>query len=88
MWKLIMTSKMFAHVEKLIEFLDETNPVKVINKDQWLSFYDFSTTVKEDFSSYDDTSACKRYVIADWPIVADNHLGPVLFDEYAEWRRQ
>ncbi|KAJ3410475.1 DCN1-like protein 4 [Chytridiales sp. JEL 0842] len=63
LWKLMPN---FAHVDMLVQFLEEEKPVKVINKDQWMSFYDFSTAVKEDLTSYDDTSA--------WPVLFDEYV--------------
>ncbi|KAG0256316.1 hypothetical protein BG011_004621 [Mortierella polycephala] len=52
--------------------LETKKPVKVINKDQWYNFLDFSESVPEDVSSYDGASSA-------WP---------VLMDEYVEWRNE
>ncbi|KAG0234080.1 DCN1-like protein 4 [Actinomortierella wolfii] len=60
------------HVKQFLEFLEEKRPVKVINKDQWYSLLDFTESVAEDFSDYDEA----------------NSAWPVLFDEYIEWRRK
>ncbi|KAF9191795.1 hypothetical protein BGZ51_006679 [Haplosporangium sp. Z 767] len=52
--------------------LETKKPVKVINKDQWYNFLDFSESVPEDVSNYDGASSA-------WP---------VLMDEYVEWRNE
>lgn len=31
---------------------------KVLNRDQWMSFLDFSNTVSENFEEYEDDGAC------------------------------
>ncbi|KAG0323597.1 hypothetical protein BGZ99_002693 [Dissophora globulifera] len=61
-----------AHEKRFVEFLEAKKPVKVINKDQWYNFLDFSDTVAEDLSNYDGASSA-------WP---------VLLDEYVEWRTE
>ncbi|KAJ3109502.1 DNA polymerase epsilon catalytic subunit [Phlyctochytrium planicorne] len=48
------------HVDKFLSFLDEVAPVKVINRDQWEQFYEFSLVVPEDMTKYDDTGALKK----------------------------
>ncbi|KAF9431459.1 hypothetical protein BGZ76_000281 [Entomortierella beljakovae] len=59
------------HEKRFVEFLErDPAPVKVINKDQWHNFLDFSDTVAEDLSNYDGASSA-------WP---------VLLDDYVEWR--
>ncbi|RUS29973.1 Cullin binding-domain-containing protein [Jimgerdemannia flammicorona] len=56
---LIMHSNLHAEI-----FLrQDKKPVKVINKDQWLSFHEFSTTVAEDLSNHDDMSACELFLV-------------------------
>ncbi|KAF9089794.1 DCN1-like protein 5 [Mortierella sp. GBA35] len=52
--------------------VEAKKPVKVINKDQWYNFLDFSDTISEDLSNYDGLSSA-------WP---------VLLDEYVEWRNE
>ncbi|KAG9068586.1 DCN1-like protein 5 [Linnemannia hyalina] len=52
--------------------VDVKKPIKVINKDQWYNFLDFSDTISEDLSNYDGLSSA-------WP---------VLLDEYVEWRNE
>ncbi|KAF9978835.1 DCN1-like protein 4 [Actinomortierella ambigua] len=60
------------HVKKFLEFLEVKRPVKVINKDQWYSLLDFTESVAEDFSDYDEA----------------NSAWPVLFDDFVEWSRK
>ncbi|KAJ3085641.1 DCN1-like protein 4 [Quaeritorhiza haematococci] len=66
MWKLLLPADRFAHAETFLEFLEECNPVKVINRDQWMSFLEFSTTVKQDLANYDEMSA--------WPVLFDEYV--------------
>ncbi|KAF9155865.1 DCN1-like protein 5 [Linnemannia schmuckeri] len=58
------------HEQRFVEYLGVKKPIKVINKDQWYNFLDFSDTISEDLSNYDGLSSA-------WP---------VLLDEYVEWR--
>ncbi|KAF9131543.1 DCN1-like protein 5 [Mortierella sp. 14UC] len=60
------------HEQRFVEYLGVKKPVKVINKDQWHNFLDFSDTVSEDLSNYDGI----------------NSAWPVLLDEYVEWRNE
>ncbi|KAF9581258.1 DCN1-like protein 5 [Lunasporangiospora selenospora] len=60
------------HMKAFVEFLEAKKPVKVINRDQWYNFLDFSDTISEDLSNYDGASSA-------WP---------VLLDEYVEWRTE
>lgn len=60
MWQLLLPPEKFPHIESFLEFLEEKTPVKVINKDQWKSFLEFSNSVAEDLKGYDESSACKR----------------------------
>ncbi|KAJ3324200.1 DCN1-like protein 4 [Blyttiomyces sp. JEL0837] len=66
LWKLLLEDGRFHHVDAFCEFLEEKAPVKVINKDQWGSFFDFSMAVEEDLSTYDDTHA--------WPVLFDEYV--------------
>ncbi|KAG0293712.1 DCN1-like protein 5 [Linnemannia gamsii] len=60
------------HELRFVEYLGVKKPIKVINKDQWYNFLDFSETINEDLSNYDGLSSA-------WP---------VLLDEYVEWRNE
>ncbi|RUS22427.1 hypothetical protein BC937DRAFT_89243 [Endogone sp. FLAS-F59071] len=55
MWQLLLGNR-FAHSEAFLQFLE----------DQWLSFLEFSTTISEDLSNYDDMSA--------WPVLFDEYV--------------
>ncbi|KAI8996074.1 Cullin binding-domain-containing protein [Gaertneriomyces semiglobifer] len=66
LWNLLMPPDKHAHVSKFLTFLSEEKPVQAINKDQWKSFLDFSETVKEDLTGYDETSA--------WPVLFDDYV--------------
>ncbi|KAI8827726.1 Cullin binding-domain-containing protein [Chytriomyces cf. hyalinus JEL632] len=72
LWTLILSNKsMFRHVDQFMEYLndpdEESTAPKVINKDQWMSFFDFSSSVGEDLSNYDESSA--------WPVMLDEFVG-------------
>jgi Cullin binding len=54
------------HVQAFVEFLTTSEPVRGLNKDQWDSFYVFSTTMDEEFSGYS--------VEAAWPILFDEFV--------------
>jgi len=54
------------HTQKFLEFLKQTKSYKVINKDQWLCFLEFSRNVKGDLSNYDDNEA--------WPLLIDEYV--------------
>ncbi|KAJ3249447.1 DCN1-like protein 4 [Chytriomyces hyalinus] len=71
LWSLILSNKsMFRHVDQFMEYLndpdEESTVPKVINKDQWMSFFDFSSSVREDLSNYDESSA--------WPVMLDEFV--------------
>ncbi|CAO3572051.1 unnamed protein product [Mortierella alpina] len=60
------------HEKRFVAYLEAKRPVKVINKDQWYNFLDFSDSIAEDLSNYDPIGSA-------WP---------VLMDEYVEWRNE
>ncbi|TPX33972.1 hypothetical protein SmJEL517_g03199 [Synchytrium microbalum] len=66
LWKLMMSSRRFHHVNSFITYLTTMHPVKVINKDQWSNWLEFSKTIKGDLSGYDSSSA--------WPTLIDNYV--------------
>ncbi|KAJ3031829.1 UNVERIFIED_CONTAM: DCN1-like protein 4 [Siphonaria sp. JEL0065] len=79
LWELILTNtSVYRHVNEFIKYLNDEegglNSVKVINKDQWMSFYDFSTSVKQDLSNYEDNSA--------WPVLLDEFVEYVTLSPY------
>lgn len=50
---------------KFLQYLEDRD-IKVVNKDQWCSVYEFSSTILPDFSNYDDLEA--------WPILLDEFV--------------
>lgn len=89
MWRLLLCNQS-PHIESFATFLSDRQPVKVINRDQWQSFLEFATTVSEDFHDYDEMSACMyqrctSYFMFD---CSNTCIGPVLFDEFVEWKRE
>jgi len=46
-------------IHSFIEFLNVKQSVKVINKDQWSNFLEFSHNIPSDLNTYDDAGACK-----------------------------
>jgi hypothetical protein len=50
--------KQFPHVASFCTFLQQQTTYKVINNDQWMSFFEFCKTVSEDLSGYDENAAC------------------------------
>ncbi|SAL97230.1 hypothetical protein [Absidia glauca] len=64
LWALLFGSK-YQHIPSFIEFVQETKPVKVINKDQWSSLLDFARTVPYDLAGYDSTTS--------WPVLFDDY---------------
>ncbi|CAO3597124.1 unnamed protein product [Absidia cylindrospora] len=53
-------------VQSFIHFLQVACPVRVINRDQWNSFYDFISTVSHDLSDHDEMAA--------WPVLFDSFV--------------
>jgi len=54
------------HTKNFGEFLRQSQSYKVINKDQWNCFLEFSRNVKKDLSNYDDNEA--------WPLLIDEFV--------------
>ncbi|KAG0191022.1 Scaffold-type E3 ligase [Apophysomyces sp. BC1034] len=65
LWQVLLLDR-YPHIKTFIEFLEEAKPVKVINKDQWSSLFDFCRSVPEDLADYDDTSS--------WPVLFDDYV--------------
>ncbi|KAJ3212107.1 DNA polymerase epsilon catalytic subunit [Dinochytrium kinnereticum] len=57
LWTLLLQSSKFQNVQLFLSFLEEETPVKVINRDQWEQFYEFSLVVPEDLTAYDQSGA-------------------------------
>lgn len=55
----------WALLPDFLEFL-ESNPIRVINKDQWANIFEFSTSIALDLSNYDAQGA--------WPVLLDEFV--------------
>jgi DCN1-like protein 4/5 len=55
--------KPYPHIAAFRTFLKDQTQYKVINMDQWMSILEFSKSVKEDLSDYDENAA--------WPVLLD-----------------
>ncbi|TPX56310.1 hypothetical protein PhCBS80983_g04633 [Powellomyces hirtus] len=95
MWQLLCPPAKFAHIDSFLQFLETKQPVKVINKDQWRSFLEFSNSVHGDLTGYDETSAYTLFLSALASHILDPSdgkemlllPGPVLLDEYVAWKK-
>lgn len=54
------------HVKPFLAFLSEQRSYKALNMDQWMSFLEFTSVIKEDFSNYDENEA--------WPVLLDEFV--------------
>jgi len=57
------------HIAPFLEFLKEGKEkghIKCLNKDQWDVFYEFSRSMDDVFTGYDDTAA--------WPSLFDEYV--------------
>eukprot|EP00039_Didymoeca_costata_P020373 m.341021 g.341021 ORF g.341021 m.341021 type:complete len:240 (-) comp19735_c0_seq1:172-891(-) len=64
MFKVLLRGK-WTHLDRFLTYLEEQD-VKVVNKDQWCSVYEFAKTINEDLSNYDPSGA--------WPILLDEYV--------------
>lgn len=55
----------WSQLDRFLEYLTATD-VKVINRDQWCSVYEFATTIADDLSDYDPMGA--------WPVLLDEYV--------------
>jgi len=62
----ILLLNSFPIIGKFTTFLKQQDSYKVMNRDQWVSIYEFCKTVKPDFSNYDDS--------AHWPVLFDEFV--------------
>jgi hypothetical protein len=61
MIKLVLAGK--PHVDKFCEFLHTQKEYKVLNSDQWVSFFEFSRTIGPNLEEYDENGACALILI-------------------------
>jgi len=54
------------HISKFRKFLKKQKQYKVVNLDQWVSIYQFSTSVGPEFLEYEDDGA--------WPVLLDMYV--------------
>ncbi|KAI8974472.1 hypothetical protein BDB01DRAFT_728997, partial [Pilobolus umbonatus] len=62
LWSLLLNDK-YPMVTEFIQFMEDKQPVKVVNRDQWYSFLEF---ISSDLASYDESSA--------WPVLFDEFV--------------
>ncbi|KAI9356599.1 Cullin binding-domain-containing protein [Pilaira anomala] len=65
LWQIMLEEK-YPIIKSFVQFLQNSKPVKVINKDQWSSMLDFCKAVPEDLQNYDSTSS--------WPVLFDDYV--------------
>jgi len=65
----------FAHTQKFCEFILKT--CKAITMDQWMNYFLFATTVKEDCSNYSSADA--------WPVLFDEYVEWRQYDLFCIW---
>jgi len=66
LWKILLNEENCPIINSFIEFLNVKQNVKVINKDQWTNFLEFSHNIPIDLNTYDDAGA--------WPILFDEYI--------------
>lgn len=78
------------HLTYFIDFLQQCSHTR-ITLDQWESFLQFNHTVKADLSNWEDDGACKLlHFITVLKSFSPEYifLGPLLLDEYVDWRKK
>lgn len=66
LWKILLNEENCPIINSFIEFLNVKQIVKVINKDQWSNFLEFSHNIPTDLNTYDDAGA--------WPVLFDEYI--------------
>ncbi|KAI8066417.1 Cullin binding-domain-containing protein [Gongronella butleri] len=79
LWDLLL-GQQYPHIPKFIEFINETHPVKVINKDQWSSLLDFIKSIPFNLEGYDSTSSCKKFLDDNGKLTCIESLTPFFYD--------
>ncbi|KJE94316.1 hypothetical protein CAOG_04975 [Capsaspora owczarzaki ATCC 30864] len=69
----LLLAEQLPAIDSFVEFLNETPSCKVINRDQWMSIYDFMNSMDPELTNYDETAA--------WPVLLDE------FTEWIKERR-
>eukprot|EP01120_Amphizonella_sp_Union-15-10_P013695 TRINITY_DN6422_c0_g1_i3.p1 TRINITY_DN6422_c0_g1~~TRINITY_DN6422_c0_g1_i3.p1 ORF type:complete len:284 (+),score=59.79 TRINITY_DN6422_c0_g1_i3:107-958(+) len=68
------------HVQKFCVFLKKQKTYKVVNVDQWMSFLEFSRTISEDLSNYDENGA--------WPVILDEFVADCMENNQPQTKTQ
>ncbi|MCL4136706.1 UNVERIFIED_CONTAM: hypothetical protein GTU68_066065 [Idotea baltica] len=66
LWKLVFSQKEPSILPRWIYFLEQHPSIRGISRDTWYMFLNFSETVADDLSVYDDTEA--------WPSLLDDFV--------------
>jgi len=66
MLSLILGNDRYPHTQSFLTFLKMQTSYKALNMDQWMSFLEFSRTINQDFTNYDENSA--------WPVILDEYV--------------
>ncbi|KAI7866407.1 potentiating neddylation domain-containing protein [Spinellus fusiger] len=65
LWTMLLKD-IYPLTNDFVTFVQETDSVRVINKDQWQSFFEFMVSVADTLTGYDETSA--------WPVLFDEFV--------------
>jgi DCN1-like protein 4/5 len=66
LWNILLNEENCPIINSFIEFLHIKQTVKVINKDQWSNFLEFSHNIPSDLNTYDEAGA--------WPVLFDEYI--------------